>query len=57
MLALLFCLVSLGLVSGNEHRLKDWFEASWFDGVIKIPLRVKDSLWTADLYTHRPSDL
>ena len=54
MLALLICLVTLGLVSGNEHRLKDWFEASWFDGVVKIPLRVDDSLWTADLYTFHP---
>ena len=54
MLALLICMTTLGLVRGHEHRLKDWFEAAWFDGVVKIPLTIDDSLWTADLYSFRP---
>ena len=55
MQALLICLITLGLVNGIEHRLKDWFEAAWFDGVVKIPLRVDQTLWTADLYSFDPN--
>ena len=54
MLALLICAATLCLVSrasGHEHRLKDWFDAAWFDGMVKIPLTVDKSLWVADLYT------
>ena len=37
----------------SEHpRLKDWFEASWFNGVVQIPLIIRsdwNTLWIADL--------
>ena len=37
----------------SEHpRLKDWFEASWFSGVVQIPLVIRSdwkTLWIADL--------
>ena len=33
-----------------QHRLKDWYEAAWFDGMVKIPLTIDNSLWVADLY-------
>ena len=57
MLALLICSIILGLASGHsDHRLTDYFEASWFDGMVKIPLTIDDSLWVADMYSFRPDN-
>ena len=38
------------LESEAPHHLKDWFDAEWFDDLIKIPLMIDDnSLWYANL--------
>lgn len=51
-----FTLASIAAASelqkSEKPRLKDWFEAAWFDGVVQIPLTVKESwetIWIADL--------
>ena len=55
MLTLLICFMTLGIVSAHsEHRLTDYFEAAWFDGMVKIPLTIDDSLWVADMYSFYP---
>ena len=54
----------LALVAGQSQardlkretpHLQDWFDAEWFDGVVKIPLTIEDSsLWYADLQVMDP---
>ena len=44
-----------GKTTGEKPMLKDWFEAEWFDGVVKIPLSIEDStLWYMDLTVYNP---
>jgi len=52
----LMALASKSVVQGKDLRekplLKDWLEATWFDGTVQIPItldRVTKSLWMADL--------
>ena len=40
----------------HPHELKDWAHSTWFDGMVKIPLVVDNTLWVADLYSYDPSD-
>ena len=36
--------------SEEKPKLKDWFEAEWFDGLVKIPLMIENSaVWYARL--------
>ena len=53
--ALMFCLtvhqaVGSDLPKEQKPHLKDWADAEWFDGVVKIPLLIENkSLWYANL--------
>ena len=42
--------------TNHPHELKDWTHSTWFDGMVKIPLVVDNTLWVADLYSYDPSD-
>lgn len=53
--ALMLCLtvqlaVGSDLPKEQKPHLKDWADAEWFDGVVKIPLLIENkSLWYANL--------
>ena len=48
--SVLYCTLILLTVSVQAKRLTDWFEAEWFDDLVKIPLTNLDSsLWYANL--------
>ena len=53
--AMMFCLtvhqaVGSYLPKEEKPHLKDWADAEWFDGVVKIPLLIENkSLWYANL--------
>ena len=50
LLSALVCLTQARPLEEEKPHLKDWFEASWFDGVVKIPLTIDNSeIWYADL--------
>ena len=53
--AIVFCLtvqlaVGADLPKEETKHLKNWADAEWFDGVVKIPLLIENkSLWYANL--------
>jgi len=51
------CLTQASPLKEEKPHLQDWFEASWFDGVVKIPLTIDNSeIWYADLDVWNPDD-
>ena len=47
---LLVCLAQARDLMADKPRLKDWFEATWFDGKAKIPLSIDaNAMWYASL--------
>jgi len=50
LLAMLACLTQARDLKQEKPHLQDWFDAEWFNGVVKIPLSIQESsLWYADL--------